>query len=1320
MSQGIVETIGGVALIAAGVLLPIPGVSQFLIAAGAGMVLGGVGTMLSQGPLQGFAIATRNPVAPWEVRYGQARAGGIYVFINSFGDNDKYLDLVLVLAAHPCQSVDTLLFDQQRIQMIPTGTGKTSASPVQENLVIADIARSGNVVTVKTVGDILALEDGDQVLIQQVPGDATLNGKFPVANVIHGGTYVQFTYLCGGPASHVVSAGHVLTTWVDYGNKVYMETMLGTQTLGSTFPGMIAGSPNDGNTGSLVHNTANPWTADCSLVGKTAVWLRLHYNDKIFANGLPQISFLLHGKNDIYDPRTSPPSYAYTENAALCIADHLSNPTWGFRAQYGTDIPLAPLIAAANVCDEAVDLAWPATSPAPTEPRYTTNGGFTLQMKRGDVLRNLLTSCAGRLTYFGGQYIIWPGAWYGVSGSITGSAILSMATAAFRWRSTVSMSNLYNGVKGTYIAPANNWQSSDFPRYAQDADHGYTWGVAPKYDANYDADGSERRWFDIQLPFTISASMAQRIAKIELLRRRNQGTGTFAVNMAGYQFTPMDVIAMDLAFFGWTGKTLEVLDARLKFDAQSSGGSSAMLLGVELDVQETDPSIYAWSIGEELSPQGYQQAIVPDTRTPGAPTNFFGSSADGNITLTWTAPSDAYVLNGGHIEVQYQRVASPEGLWISLAKMEPTITDAVIRGLHGGDQYNIRIRSVNAAGIPSDWVIAAPLLSSPPTPGPITVVAPLATALQLSWSGSQGQQNVQFAGALVAVGGVLPYAFSLLSGTLPPGLALNATTGAVNGKPTTAGQYSPTFEVTDDDGATAIVATYINIATPAGGSVLLGISSVTGRDIGHSTDETDEATRLVSFRVGCAVTFASAPLQYNTVFLSKDGGSNWIGINWYLWITSGQEINFLVPRPASAGTWKVAVAPGTVNFDPTTTIATASLPTGTILSATFSVAALDLPSATLGTSPTVGSGAGGSFPYNKLTPDGTQYWSIPSISIDLSSAFTDPNVFVINVTFQDLDSSHNPIGPEHIYGDVVAVNGTVNIGRLDGDYGTNGDSYTRTGNIAYVRAKFYASNRVDQTTSAFSNPAASTLQTDVGSGAGYLDILVAAGGASPAGKVLASRLKVGTADGTVEADTTTTGLNVYDGTGGITDPISRITPGQIDLLDPADGAPTSIIHNEAFLCAGKAHFNTGGRLDKYDNVTLAAKGIPHIVYAVSFVNQTATLFVTSLGASPLSGKFRVNVVVEANITAGSGTGSVSVSVNSSRTQGFGYVSASIVPVGTISWGGLSLSGCVAARTDGVLSTDTTTQGIGLSFSVGTAWTNGSFNVHVIVEKLDDY
>jgi hypothetical protein len=96
------------------------------------------------------------------------------------------------------------------------------------------------------------------------------------------------------------------------------------------------------------------------------------------------------------------------------------------------------------------------------------------------------------------------------------------------------------------------------------------------------------------------------------MRRRQQGTGTFSFDLALYQATALDVILMTLPFFGWTNKLLEIGAHRFTLnEVTPEGGTAVTLLGTEIDVQETDPSVYDWSTTEELSLQGYQQASMP-------------------------------------------------------------------------------------------------------------------------------------------------------------------------------------------------------------------------------------------------------------------------------------------------------------------------------------------------------------------------------------------------------------------------------------------------------------------------------------------------------------------------------------------------------------------------------------------------------------------------------------------------------------------------------------------------------------------------------------
>ncbi|HKD35165.1 MAG TPA: hypothetical protein VKB78_00150, partial [Pirellulales bacterium] len=98
----------------------------YLIGGGVGAIIGNIGTLLTQ-PGGGLGQASRNPVMPWNVVYGRAKVGGTIVYINSFGDNDKYLDFIFVLASHQCLAVDALCFDNKRIPISPTT--KCSYSP---------------------------------------------------------------------------------------------------------------------------------------------------------------------------------------------------------------------------------------------------------------------------------------------------------------------------------------------------------------------------------------------------------------------------------------------------------------------------------------------------------------------------------------------------------------------------------------------------------------------------------------------------------------------------------------------------------------------------------------------------------------------------------------------------------------------------------------------------------------------------------------------------------------------------------------------------------------------------------------------------------------------------------------------------------------------------------------------------------------------------------------------------------------------------------------------------------------------------------------
>ncbi len=70
-----------------------------------------------------------------------------------------------------------------------------------------------------------------------------------------------------------------------------------------------------------------------------------------------------------------------------------------------------------------------------------------------------------------------------------------------------------------------------------------------------------------------------------------------------------------------------------------------------------------------------------------------------------------------------------------------------------------------------------------------------------------GLINNSYTATLGAVQGTSPYTWSITSGTLPAGLSLNATTGAITGTPTVSGTFMITVKATDSALPTAQTAT---------------------------------------------------------------------------------------------------------------------------------------------------------------------------------------------------------------------------------------------------------------------------------------------------------------------------------------------------------------------------------------------------------------------------------------------------------------------------------------------------------------------------------
>lgn len=347
------------------------------------------------------------------------------------------------------------------------------------------------------------------------------------------------------------------------------------------------GNPADPSLTILTAQSGGKWTSAHRLRGCAHVWIRLRYDANVYPGGIPNITFDLAGKADIYDPRTG--LSGYSENPALCLADYMASTTFGIGAAIGgaDGIDSAALIAAANVCDEVV-----AKVGGGTERRYVCGGVVTLSQTPKTIIEAMLTAMAGTCGWQSGQWQLFAGAYRTPTVTITDDDI---ADEGFQLTTRMSQADNFNAVRGQFVSPTNDWQPDDFPSYES---------------ATYLAeDSGVRKYADITLPFTTSASMAQRLAKIRLERQRRQMTVALSGKLTAWRVSVGDTVMLTYARWGFAAKPFDVMAVNLAL----SGDGDVPRLVPSLTLRETSPLVYDWTVSEA---QIY--AAAPRTTLPSA------------------------------------------------------------------------------------------------------------------------------------------------------------------------------------------------------------------------------------------------------------------------------------------------------------------------------------------------------------------------------------------------------------------------------------------------------------------------------------------------------------------------------------------------------------------------------------------------------------------------------------------------------------------------------------------------------------------------------
>lgn len=330
------------------------------------------------------------------------------------------------------------------------------------------------------------------------------------------------------------------------------------------------------------------------------------------------------------------------------------------------------------------------------EKRYSCNGVVDTSAKPSDILAALLSSCGGKLVRVGNKWRIYTAIWRGVTGTLSDYDL----RGPVKVNALVSRRDLFNAVRGTYISPGNFDQPSDFPPYPDPA--------RPDLDIFLAEDGGERIWSqDIQLPFTNSPAMAQRLAKILLMQVRKQISVVFPAKLTAFGITVGEVVQLTLPRMGWTYKTFEVVDWTFTLEP---GGDGPPVPGVDITLRETDPAVFDWSNGAETTGWWAPRTNLPTVRYVPTPaiaslteTRYATQSGGGlqsDVTVAWWPVLDGFV---GKYQIVYWR--GGDNFWsggpIDISSGQGT--EAVIGPLAPKTTWCFAVRAVNIFGVASQW-----------------------------------------------------------------------------------------------------------------------------------------------------------------------------------------------------------------------------------------------------------------------------------------------------------------------------------------------------------------------------------------------------------------------------------------------------------------------------------------------------------------------------------------------------------------------------------------------------------------------------------------
>lgn len=319
------------------------------------------------------------------------------------------------------------------------------------------------------------------------------------------------------------------------------------------------------------------------------------------------------------------------------------------------------------------------------EPRYHGGGILDSENSLSQNLNDIASSMAGRAVCIGGFWTLLAGAWRSPSLTLG----IGDCRSALSFKNSLSMAESFNEIKGVFIGQENYYQATDYP--------------SAVYQQFIAEDNGLLSTKEINLPFTSRLTTAQRIAKIELFRGRQDISVQGHFSTKALQIQPGDTINLQIERYGWEPKVFEVTE--FAFDVNDGN------LVTKLSLRETAQAIYDWSQGEAIDYDAAPNTSLPNPFNVMVPSGVRYDSREAEtaggddvfiMRLLWDLHPDAFVQQFGDFELQYKLSADDE--WFPSFFVDGSLTQTDVFTSSAGVFYDIRIRARNNLGVRSGWV----------------------------------------------------------------------------------------------------------------------------------------------------------------------------------------------------------------------------------------------------------------------------------------------------------------------------------------------------------------------------------------------------------------------------------------------------------------------------------------------------------------------------------------------------------------------------------------------------------------------------------------